>query len=103
MNEIDEEKVKRGNYKEKPLGFNAGYNYLTSEEYAKGFSGSYETPSGVFGDAEKPDTTEVKVEDNKCIVRANAKNKLGSFILYAEYNNNTYSKEISVVPFRRLQ
>ena len=42
--------------------------------------------------------TIVKVEDNKCIVRANAKNKLGSFILYAEYNNNTYSKEISVVP-----
>jgi len=36
-NEIDEEKVKQGNYKEKPLGFNAGYNYLTSEEYAKGF------------------------------------------------------------------
>lgn len=42
--------------------------------------------------------TIVKVEDNKCIVRANAKNKLGSFILYAEYNNNTYSKEISVIP-----
>lgn len=37
-NEIDEEKVKQGNYKEKPLGFNAGYNYLTSEEYAKGFN-----------------------------------------------------------------
>ena len=36
-NEISEEKVEQGNYKERPLGFKAGYNYLTSEEYSKDF------------------------------------------------------------------
>ena len=40
----------------------------------------------------------IKVEYDKCIVRANSKNKVGSFILQAEYNNIIYSKEISVIP-----
>lgn len=40
----------------------------------------------------------INIEANKCIVRANAKNKLGKFILQAEYNNNIYTKEISVIP-----
>ena len=42
--------------------------------------------------------TIIGVEDNKCIVRANSKNKLGKFVLQAEYNNIIYNKEISVVP-----
>lgn len=37
-NEISEEKVQQEGYKERPLGFNAGYNYLTSEEYSKSFN-----------------------------------------------------------------
>ena len=52
----------------------------------------------VFSLSSNEYATIIKVEDNKCIVRANAKNKLGNFTLQASYNNNTYSKEISVVP-----
>lgn len=48
------------------------------------------------------DTTEyatiIDVQGNKCIIKANAKNKLGTFILSAEYNHNIYTKEISVIP-----
>lgn len=40
----------------------------------------------------------VDVQGNKCIIRANSKNKLGSFVLQAEYNNIIYSKNISVIP-----
>lgn len=40
----------------------------------------------------------IEVNDNKCIVRANAKNNLGEVILSAEYNNEIYTKEISIVP-----
>ena len=40
----------------------------------------------------------IDVQGNKCIIRANAKNKLGTFTLQAEYDNNIYTKEISVVP-----
>ena len=42
--------------------------------------------------------TIIQTENNRCVVRANAKNKLGSFILQAEYNNIIYTKEIFVVP-----
>lgn len=41
-NEISEEKVKQGGYKERPLGFNAGYHDLTSEEYANKFDVKFE-------------------------------------------------------------
>ena len=40
----------------------------------------------------------IDVQGNKCTIRANAKNKLGTFTLQAEYDNNIYTKEISVVP-----
>lgn len=40
----------------------------------------------------------IHVDDNNCIVRANSKNKLGNFVLQAEYNNIIYTKEISVIP-----
>ena len=33
-----------------------------------------------------------------CVVRTNKKNKLQKFILSAEYNNNVYTKEISIIP-----
>lgn len=39
-----------------------------------------------------------EVKDNNCSVRANAKNKLGTITLSAVYNDNTYTKEISIVP-----
>lgn len=37
-NSISEEKLKQGNYKEQPLGFNVGYNYLTGEELAERYN-----------------------------------------------------------------
>ena len=40
----------------------------------------------------------VEVKDNNCSVRANAKNKLGTITISAVYNDNTYTKEISIVP-----
>ena len=40
----------------------------------------------------------VEVTDNNCSVRANAKNKLGTITLSAVYNDNTYTKQISIVP-----
>ena len=33
-----------------------------------------------------------------CVVKANDKNELGTCILTAEYNGNTYSKEIAIIP-----
>ncbi len=40
----------------------------------------------------------VKIENNSCSVRANAKNKLGVITISALYNNKTYSKQISIIP-----
>lgn len=40
----------------------------------------------------------INIDNNKCVVRANDKNKLGSFVLQVEYKNIIYTKEISVVP-----
>jgi len=42
--------------------------------------------------------TIVHTDNNSCVVRANSKNKLGNFVLQAEYNNIIYTKEISVIP-----
>ena len=39
-----------------------------------------------------------EVKDNNCSVRANAKNKLGTITISAVYNDNTYTKQISIVP-----
>lgn len=41
---------------------------------------------------------QITVKDNLCILSANAKNKLGSFTLTAEYKGKTYTKNISIVP-----
>ncbi len=41
-NEISEEKVKQGSYKERPLGFNVGYNNLTGREYSNKFNVVFE-------------------------------------------------------------
>ena len=40
----------------------------------------------------------VNVENNICTIRANDQNKLGTIILTASYNNNTYTKEIRIIP-----
>lgn len=40
----------------------------------------------------------IEVNGNKCVIRANAKNKLGTVILQAEYDNEIYTKEISIIP-----
>ena len=45
-----------------------------------------------------PLATITEVKDNKCIIHANAKNKLGEIILNAEYNGETYTKTIKIVP-----
>ena len=37
-------------------------------------------------------------EPNKCVIHANANNKLGKIILTAEYNNHSFTKEISIIP-----
>ena len=42
--------------------------------------------------------TIISAENNICVIRANSKNKLGQFVLQAEYDNNIYTKEISVIP-----
>ena len=39
-----------------------------------------------------------KIDNNSVIIKANEKNKLGSFILYAQVGNNTYEKTIQVIP-----
>ena len=40
----------------------------------------------------------ISIKDNICEVRANDKNILGTVILTAKYNDNTYNKEISIIP-----
>ena len=40
----------------------------------------------------------VELKDNKCIIHANAKNKLGDIILNAEYHGTVYTKTIKIVP-----
>ena len=40
----------------------------------------------------------VKIEENKCSIKANGKNKTGSIILLVTYLGKEYSKEIKVVP-----
>ena len=42
--------------------------------------------------------TIVSIKDNECIIRANAKNKLGDIILNAEYEGVTYTKTIKIAP-----
>ena len=37
-------------------------------------------------------------EDNKCVIHANANNKLGKIVLTAEYNGYSFTKEISIIP-----
>lgn len=47
------------------------------------------------------DTTLVsisEIKDNKCVLHANAKNKLGEIILSAKYNGITYTKTIKIIP-----
>ena len=39
-----------------------------------------------------------EVKNNNCSVQANAKNKLGTITISAVYNNNTYTKQISIIP-----
>lgn len=40
----------------------------------------------------------VKIEENKCSIKANGKNKTGSIILLVTYLGKEYSKEIEIVP-----
>jgi hypothetical protein len=40
----------------------------------------------------------LSVEDNKCIIHANNKNKLGDFTVIATYDGQEFSKTITVVP-----
>ena len=42
--------------------------------------------------------TIVSQEANKCRIKANMKNNLGTIILHASYNEHDYIKEISIVP-----
>ena len=39
-----------------------------------------------------------KVENNKCYIKANDKNKLGSFTITAEYKTKSYTKTVKVIP-----
>ena len=48
---------------------------------------------------EKTDLATIKIDSsNQCTVIANAKNKLGTIKLIAEYNGNHYEKDISIKP-----
>ena len=40
----------------------------------------------------------IKIEDNKCVIKANNKNVLGNFVLTAAYNGVDYTKDISIIP-----
>lgn len=42
--------------------------------------------------------TITSVRDNYCVIRANNKNKLGSIMLSAQYNGETYTKAIQIIP-----
>ena len=42
--------------------------------------------------------TITEITDDKCILHANKKNKLGSITLVATYNGVQYTKEIQIVP-----
>lgn len=45
------------------------------------------------------DLAKIKIDnDNQCTIRANASNKLGTITLIAQYNNQEYSKTISIIP-----
>ena len=45
------------------------------------------------------DLAKIKIDnDNQCTILANSKNKLGTITLIAQYNNQEYSKEISIIP-----
>ena len=45
--------------------------------------------------------TIIEISDNSCKILANNQNNLGSFILNAEYNGQTYTKNIDIVPLWR--
>lgn len=48
---------------------------------------------------EKTDLATIKIDSsNQCTIIANAKNKLGTIKLVAEYNGNRYEKEIAIRP-----
>lgn len=40
----------------------------------------------------------VSTEGNKCVIKGNAKNKLGTIVLVAQYAGETYTKSIEIVP-----
>ena len=40
----------------------------------------------------------IALNDNKCTIKANNKNLLGTIVLQAEYNNEIYTKDISIIP-----
>ena len=47
--------------------------------------------------------TIVSQEANKCRIKANMKNNLGTIILHASYNEHDYIKEISIVPLWQVR
>lgn len=59
----------------------------------KGFSGEI-----VFSINDTNLAEITKVEENKCFIKANGKNKTGSIILLVTYLGKEYSKEIKIVP-----
>ena len=40
----------------------------------------------------------IEITDTTCVIKANAKNKLGTIILKAVYDGNIYEKNISIIP-----
>ena len=40
----------------------------------------------------------IEIDNNQCVIHANAENKLGTFILTATYLGVSYTKEIKVIP-----
>lgn len=55
--------------------------------------------SGIEYHLEETDLATISaIEDNKCIIHANKKNKLGQIILVATYDGIDYTKEITIAP-----
>lgn len=60
--------------------------------------GTNEIDGEVIFSIDSPLASIIEVNNNQCIIHANNKNKLGEFILVANYNNKVYEKAIRIIP-----
>lgn len=72
------------------LNRSSEFAFVSSEKLVEGVAFGFQEDTEL--------ATIVQTEGNKCIVKANAKNKLGTVILVAKYAGESYTKPIKIVP-----